>query len=220
MITADNNTDAFTQSASLLGQASSTAQSFLDPGASLSNINSYIDPYYQQVLDSVLGRMQTDFNAQMQSVGDAATAAGAFGGGRHGVVEGVTRGEYNRNVGDVTNYISSAAYNDAAERSYRDLTTGLAALTGLGTSYFDIGNSIMDTQLEQGTMEQELLQSILDMGSESLQTLLDNPYELIDLYNALLSTDARNNAGSAQGEESYEPGLFDYLSLGFQAAGA
>lgn len=219
MITANNNTDAFDMSASLLGDASKAAQGFLGEGGSLSNINSYIDPYYQQVLDRVLGRMGTNFNQQLNSIGDSAEAAGAFGGGRHGVVEGVARGEYNRNVGDVSATLNSEAFNNAADRAYRDKVTGMQGLTGLGGSYFDIGNTIMNNQQAQGTMEQELLQSILNAGNQDLSTLLSNPMRLIDIYNALLSTDPRNNAGSASASETYNPGMFDYLSLAAQAAG-
>jgi len=59
----------------------------------------FMNPYQQGVID----KMNTQFGVQNQmtqnSVNDAATQSGAFGGSRHGVASGVALGENARNQG-------------------------------------------------------------------------------------------------------------------------
>ena len=206
----------FESASGLLGGAADTYQNMAS-GDSLGNINKYIDPYYQNVLDSVLGRMQTNSNLQQDQIGDAAQSSGAYGGSRHGVAEGVALGEYNKNVGDVTNQISSQAFNDAAERIYRDQSTGAQGMQGLGKDYFNIGNNIADRQGAAGQQQQDLLQQILTGGAGQFDQYMQNPYQMMDMMQALLSGDTRNAQGSNTQQST--PGLYDYLSLAAQAVG-
>jgi len=50
----------------------------------------FMNPYTSQVIDANNSQWQKINKQSMNQVGDAATQAGAFGGGRHGVAEGVT----------------------------------------------------------------------------------------------------------------------------------
>lgn len=220
MITADDaatQTDAFGQSAQNYGQASNAYSNMLTGSGTLSNINEYINPYYDQVLNRVLGRMDTDFNKQLGQIGDSAQASGAFGGGRHGIVEGEAYGQHNLNVGDVSANIQQQAYADAAERAYRDQVTGAQGLTGLGSDYFNIGNTIQQNQLLQGSMEQQMLQSILDQSASMYDNYMNDPYQMIDMLSALLGGDIRSGSGSTEQSATSTPGIFDYLSLAAQA---
>ncbi len=53
----------------------------------LSSMNSYINPYYDEVLNSTISRMRDERDMTLDQIGANATAAGAFGGSRHGLVE-------------------------------------------------------------------------------------------------------------------------------------
>ena len=112
-------TNPFDASAGLLDQASGAYGGLLEPGGSLQNINEYMNPYYDQVLQSVLGNMETQKNIGMNQIGDQATAASAFGGGRHGLQEGTFLGEHSRAVGDVSGNLLMSQFDNAADRAYR-----------------------------------------------------------------------------------------------------
>lgn len=214
---------AFETAADLYGKSANVYEGLTTGAGSLSNINKYIDPYHKKVLNATLGRMGRNFETQLDQVGDAAQAASAFGGSRHGLVEAEAREGYNRNVGDVTAQIKSQAFNDAAERAYRDQVTGAQGLTGLGGNYYQIGADVADRQLMQGSMQQQLLQTILTQGAQGVDQQLQHPYDLIDLLRGTLAGDARRNAvttessGTSSTTQQTQPGLYDWVSMWLQA---
>lgn len=61
------------------------------------NLQPYMNPYTQNVIDTTMGTLDQQRNQMLNQVGADATAAGAFGGSRHGLVEAET----NRGFGDV-----------------------------------------------------------------------------------------------------------------------
>lgn len=214
---------AFESAADLYGNAAGIYEGLTTGDGSLSNINKYIDPYHKQVLETTLGRMGLNFETQLDQVGDAAAAASAFGGSRHGLVEAEAREGYNRNVADVTAQIKSQAFNDAAERAYRDQITGAQGMTQLGGNYYQIGSDIADRQLMQGSMQQQLLQAILTQGSQGVDQQLQHPYDLIDLLRGTLVGDARRNSlttessGTSTTTKQTQPGAYDWISMFLQA---
>lgn len=88
-------------------------------------ISRFQDPYQQDVIDATLADINRQQQLALQQGGDAATAAGAFGGSRHGVADALTREGYDRNAtGAVANLRSqghqsalSAAQNEAAQQN-------------------------------------------------------------------------------------------------------
>ena len=217
MITADGNPDAYGMSSEMLGNAGGIFKSMQD-GSYLQNINEYLNPYYEQVLNKALGRMGTNYEKTMGGIGDSAIAAGAFGGSRHGVAEGVATGEYNRNVGDVTAQLMSQGYGQAMDTMRGDMSTAASGMIGLGKDYYNIGNNIADRTAASGQAERTLWQQILDMGNQEYSNYMQNPFQMIELYSALLGNDVRR--GNVSGTSTSTPGLFDYLSLGAQMGSA
>lgn len=217
MITADQN--AFDASASLLGTAVDKTQDLFTGAGSLRNINNYINPFYEQVLDRTLGRMNTNFQHQLNQIGDQATAAGAFGGGRHGIVEGQAYGQHNLNVGDVTANIQQQAYTDAASRATQDYMSGLSGTIGLSDDYFRKGMDTTQLNTQQGSMQQALIQQLLSGGKREYSAAMQQPFDMLNLYASLLAGDPRRAAGSANATQEYNPGAFDFLSLLTQAVG-
>lgn len=222
MITANNKSQSSTaptayESASGNLSGASDIYAGLNKEGSLANINKYINPYYQNVMDTVLGRMKEGHTQDMMAIGDQASAAGAFGGSRHGVVEGMANRDYNRNVSDTMTQISSQAFESAADRAYRDKVTAAQGMTGLGNDYFNIGRTLGQDQMDQGNMQQNLLQQILSGTSGKFQDWMNEPYKAIDMFKSLLGADARR--GNATSTQQSTPGLYDYLALAAQAYG-
>lgn len=206
----------FEQSAGLLGGAGDIYKNVAS-GGFLENINSYINPYYTQVLDAALGRMGQQKDIALGQLGDQAIASGAFGGSRQGVAEGTLLGDYNRNVGELTSQVSSNAFNTALQNLTQNQFNAASGMQGLGGNLFNIGQTITQGQAAAGGQQQDLMNQILQGGAGQFDKLVQSPYQMINLFQALLQGDPRNNAG--QTEQQSTPGLFDYLSLFAQAAG-
>jgi hypothetical protein len=85
------------------------------------DMNAYMNPYQQQVIDAAMGDLERQRQIQMMSTGDAAQAAGAFGGSRHGVAEAET----NRGAMDIVARtaagLRAAGYDQAAQLAMGDI---------------------------------------------------------------------------------------------------
>lgn len=100
------------------------------------NMNAYLDPYYKEVLNAALGDMASARDQTLQNAGAAATAAGAFGGDRHGLVEGQIHGDFVQDAGALAANLKSQGFNNALSTAQgvlgMDLNRG-QYLTGLQT---------------------------------------------------------------------------------------
>lgn len=110
------------------GQVPTSVQGALDffsgqPGAG----QQFMNPYQQQVID----RMNEQFGVQNQMttnmLNDQATRAGAFGGSRHGVAQGVALGENARNQGMQIAGLLNQGFEGAGERAMAAANLGMTA---------------------------------------------------------------------------------------------
>ncbi len=207
----------YEQASTYLGRAGDIYDRFATGGA-LDNINSYLNPYYEQVVSRTLGRMETDRDKTLNLIGDQAEAAGAFGGSRHGLMEGEFLSGYNQNVGDITADLMMRGYDSAAGMSRQDMMSGAQGMYSLAKDYYNLGNDITDRQMNAGNMQQMLLQQLLTGGAQQYESLISSPQDMLSLFAALAGADPRAASGSV--ESSSTPGLFDYLSLAAGVAGA
>lgn len=94
------------------------------PGAT----QKFMNPYETTVINGAMGDM--DRSRQMQIANDQAraTAAGAFGGARHGVADSLTNDEYFRDVGNMAGQLRYNGYNQAQDAAFRNV--GLLADLG------------------------------------------------------------------------------------------
>lgn len=77
------------------------------------DIQKYMSPYTQEVIDRGMADIARQQEIGMGKLGAAASKAGAFGGSRHGVAEGVAAGEYGRLAGDFAAKQRQAAFQSA-----------------------------------------------------------------------------------------------------------
>jgi len=206
-----------------------------------SSLNEFINPYLDEVLNRALGRMGDTHQTQLTQIGDAASAAGAFGGSRHGLLEAKANEAYQQNVGDLTAQTSSDAFSQAlsaalssagqgggmfattqnlanTDRTY-DLERALAAargLSGAGRDYYNVGNDQIDRVLSQGEGLRQLQQQVMSGADQTFQTYLNDPYSDLELVQALLGGSPRAGATS-QSSTVTEP--VDLFGTALQAVG-
>jgi hypothetical protein len=76
-------------------------------------VDSYFNPFQQQVVDQTLADIERQRQMATQALGQQASAARAFGGSRQGVAEGVMAGEYGRTAAQAAANLRSQGYQQA-----------------------------------------------------------------------------------------------------------
>lgn len=76
-----------------------------------------MDPYQHQVVDATNAQYDHSNAMAQRNVNDQATMAGAFGGSRHGVAEGVAVAENERNRNSAVSGLLSSGYENAMGRA-------------------------------------------------------------------------------------------------------
>ena len=164
-------------------QAIGSASAY-DPSA---GINAFMDPYQQMVTQGALEQMNKQFATQGATRNQNALNAGAFGGSRSGVVEGVAQGE----LGDATsrrifedlsrNYgqARTASMQDFQNQKARELASANAQMTAgqglgnlgtiagnLGQTYSNIGNQAATTAGNLGSQKGTLGTQLGQIGTQ------------------------------------------------------
>jgi hypothetical protein len=85
------------------------------------NMQQYMNPYTQNVIERGQQDIMRQQQQAMNQLGAQATAAGAFGGSRQGVAEGVAMGEYGRMAGDFAARQRQQAFQQAQQAAQYDI---------------------------------------------------------------------------------------------------
>jgi len=125
------------------------------------DLGNFINPYTDYVLGNSLNRLNEASDRNMTNIGSMAGMSGAFGGSRHGVLEGANLAELLKSTGE----LSANTYSNAFDKGMGNWFTsqglrrgsiqdamGIAG-TGQGYNMGDI-NSLMSTGLTGRTQEQ------------------------------------------------------------------
>jgi hypothetical protein len=150
-----------------------------------STFNDYLNPYTQQVIDPALADLQQSYGIQQQQQAGAATAAGAFGGSRHGVQAALGDQAYYDQAGQLSAGLHHQGFNtalgafmgDSALMQQGDIANQAAGLEGnaqqLGASELlaalsgqerDLAFGDAQVQVDLGAEKQGLAQSELDLA--------------------------------------------------------
>jgi hypothetical protein len=182
------------------------------------NIGQFQNPYTQQVIQRTEQDIARQREMAMNQLGAQAGAAGAFGGSRHGVAEGVLGGEYARMAGDMAAQQRQAGFNTALGAAQNQQGIGLQAAGQLGNlaqTGFGMGMGINQQQMQQGMMQQALQQQIIDAARGQYAGFTGAPQASLGLPMAALGA---ANMGQQSQTATKQPGLFDYLALAASAA--
>ena len=176
-------------------------------------VGAYMNPYTQNVIE----RTQQDIERQRQmaanQLGAQASAAGAFGGSRQGVAEGVLAGEYGRMGADIAAQQRQAGYSQAMQSAMADRAARLGAaqqLAGLGQQAFGTGQAIQQQQAQQGLLQQAMQQQLIDAARGQYAGYIGQPERSMALPLQALGVSQQRPFGTAQ---SAQPGLFSYLQF-------
>ena len=194
-------------------------------------INTYMNPYTQQVIDTSMQDLERQRQMQQNQMGAQATAAGAFGGSRQGVAEAETNRAFAQQGGQLASQLRQQGFQTALGASQQDVTNQMQAalanqqaglqgaqfrlgaanqLGGLAGQGFGFGQQIGQQQMQQGGLQQGLMQSLIDSARGQYGGFTGAPSQSLAAPMAALGA---ANMGQQTQTATQQPGLFNYLSL-------
>ena len=168
----------------------------IDGGSFLNmNVGQYMNPYIQNVEDRALANMDRAYRNNLNTIGDAATHAHAFGGSRQGVAEGVAAAENARQMGDLSAQLRQSGYDNATNLMGQDLQRAYGAAqsnqnAGLQGAQVNLAgaNSLGSLAAQQQQEYLRSLQSAISAGqinqqqAQALLTQAQDQYNLMRQY--------------------------------------
>jgi hypothetical protein len=188
------------------------------------NINAYMNPYQQQVIDTTMNGLADQQARTMNDLDAQASAAGAFGGSRHGVAMGTTNAGYadaqaetlaNLNAANYTQAanlgMTAAGANQNAELVGANLNLNAAGQLGnLSNLGFTQGMTINGQQAAYGAQQQAAAQQLIDAAKEQYSGFTGAPAQSLA---ALLAGMSGVPAGGGTSTTTSTPGATDFLSI-------
>jgi len=104
------------------------------------NLQPYMNPYTQSVINNTLPIMQQNLGVQQAGNQAAATAANAFGGSRLGVQQGVTQAQGAMNMAQMAAQLNQANFGQAQGAAQSDINTQLQAAQANQNAALQQGN--------------------------------------------------------------------------------
>lgn len=157
------------------------AQNFLQ-----GDIGAYMNPYIQNVEDRAIANAQRSAQMNINQIGANAARAGAFGGSRQGVSEGVAASEAARGVGDLSAQLRAQGFQQAQATMSADQARALQASLANQAAGLQSGQLGLQAAGQMGALAGSAQQSRLaDLGVLSgigeqqqamQQRLLDEQY--------------------------------------------
>ena len=211
---------AMTQAASNPYSQASAAQmgamaTYANPAARAQQM---MNPYQQAVVDKTLRDVGSAAQLGMNQLGAQATAAGAYGGSRHGVAMAEAAKGYQQQALDAVGALNQQGYNQAMNDAFR----AAQGLQSAGQQSFGYGQQIQNMQMQQGAMQQAAMQQLIDQARNQYQGYANAPTQKMQLPLQALgmvpySTSQTTSGGSQT--SSMNPGLFNYLQVDAQMFG-
>lgn len=178
----------------------------------------YQNPYEDQVVQASMRDIGNKGLQMQNTLGAQATAAGAFGGSRHGIAEAELAKSTQQQMLDQAARLRQQGFNTALGASQADLGRQLGAagqlsgmasnLANLGGQSFGYGQAINQQQMQQGAMQQAAMQSLIDAAKNQYQGYTKGPQAGL----AAMFGGAGLTEGTKGSSSTFQPGLMDYLT--------
>ncbi len=165
----------------------------------------YMNPYQSGVIDSTLS--QLDRQRQQVQIGnrDAATAAKAFGGDRHGILEAETNRGFADTAANTVAQLNAANFGQAQAAAGQDIQSRMqAALANQGAN-LQAGSLNAGNQLQAGLANQAALNTSRQFGADAANTAQQFNAQQRN-FAGQFGADARNTANLANQSAGLQAG--------------
>jgi hypothetical protein len=151
------------------------------------NLGEYMSPYTQSVIDQSVADIDRQQKIQDQQAASQATQAGAFGGSRSAVLQGLTDDSFARTKAQTIANLNQANFSQAQAAAQADLQRQAAAqqsnqgaglqAAGLNLNAANALAGFGGQQLSQAMARAGALQSVGDVEQKNQQAQLDAAYQ-------------------------------------------
>ena len=189
------------------------------------NVDPYMNPYTQEVINASAAELQKQEQMAQNTLDAQASAAGAYGGSRHGVAQAETAGQYADAQAAMIADLYSQGYTQAQQAAIQEqianqnaglagaglqLTAGgqMGSLSNLG---FGQGMQITNQQATQGAQIQAMNQALIEAAKGQYAGFTGAPTNAVGLLTGTTGTVPYPTSQTQT--QSYQPGVFDYMSL-------
>ena len=207
-----------------------------------SDIGAYMNPYTDNVINTTMQDMRRGNQMALNDVGAAASAAGAFGGSRHGLVEARTNNEFTNQIGQMSSQLRNTGYQNAQQMAGQDVDRRMQA------GQFAVGQNLQADMANQSAglngmgqrlgaaaqlgnlgnmgfgMGQQITQTQMQQGAQQqalMQQLIDASKAQYGGWTGAPQNGLATQIGAVSGSpfpqsttESKSPGLLNILSMG------
>jgi len=204
----NNQTPAQGGQPGVYGQAAGAFQNAMGattPGGFGARTAMNMNPFQSQVTNRTMQDMERQRQMQMNTMGAQASAAGAFGGSRHGVAEAETNRAFADQFADTSANMNMQNFNNA-----QGLTMQQAGLSSqLANQGFGFGEAITDRQQQQGAQQQAMQQALVDAVRGQFGQFSGQPGQSLQYPLAAIGGVPQPQSQT----QTQKPGLFNYLAL-------
>ena len=184
------------------------------------DIESYMNPYRDLVTDQLLRRTKERRDIGKKGISSAAALAGAYGGGRHGVEEGLYEEGTEEQLQDIEDRSKMASFENALAAAQADRASGLAAAgqrATIGAAQQEAKTKGLIGIEKAATAEEALAQRERDIGKAEFYQQEQFPQQKLAEYSAIIRghTPPASRFETTNVKEAYSP-----LQMGVGAMGA
>ena len=175
----------------------------------------YMNPYVEDVLNRITSRLDNERAKTQNQIGDAAAKAGAFGGGRHGVMEANTNEAYYNTLADTLAKGYASSYDEGLKAWQADRDASLKAGTALGQNL----NLAQGSDLQRlaalesaGASKQGLEQQGLDVAYQNFLDARNWPRSQVELLSGAARSAPSTQSTTTTTTGSTSPPLLSSLA--------
>jgi hypothetical protein len=177
------------------------------------NIGRFMNPYTSMVTGQTLQDLERQRQMAINTTGQQATQAGAFGGSRHGVAEALTNEGFARQGAQTFGNLQQQGFNTALGAAQQQQQLGLQAAGQMGNLAnlgFGFGQQISQQQMAQGMQQQALQQALIDAARGQFGAYAAQPGQSQQYLGQAIGVSPVPQTQTT----TKQPGLFDYLTMG------
>ena len=127
------------------------------------NLQPYMNPYTQNVINSTLPIMQQNLGLQQNQQQNAANSSNAFGGSRQAIQQGVTQAQGAQNMAQMAQQLNQANFTQAQAGAQGDIANTLKAQQGNQAA-----------ALQQGALANQASAGLGTLGNQQMQNNIAN----------------------------------------------
>lgn len=149
-------------------------------GYSQQQLNGYMNPYTQNVINTSQQQNLQNFSQQQQQLQAQQGQIGAFGGSRSAIAQQQLQNNFNLNQNAQNAQQYSSAFGNAQNQAYlgdRTASQAGSSIANLGAQNQQLGLAGAGAQNAQGTQQQQLAQQNLNVPMAQFASQLQYPYQ-------------------------------------------